>query len=189
MLPTIEEQLTARRIYDPNQSYNNAAFIEIDGACRNNGYHNAEAGCGIYYSFPSPHGEGSLIPEPRPTSQRAELYAAIVALDTSVNFGDAIRGRDLILQTDSAYLVNSMTVWINEWRRNDFMPAGGHVVNEDLFQRIDSLIFELLDVFGVQVRFKKVPRQQNQRADRLAKGVLNQTSPPVLDLDALDLRY
>lgn len=62
------------------QAHGKAIIIATDGACRNNGYANARAACGVFFNINSIHNKAFLVRDRRPTSQRAELHAAIYAL-------------------------------------------------------------------------------------------------------------
>lgn len=79
-----------------------------------------------------------------------------------------------IIVSDSAYLVNSLTNYIDKWNDNDFVAASGReVVNRDLFERIDDKL-DIME-FGRQeipVLFWKVDRSENEDADELAKDAL-----------------
>lgn len=57
-------------------AHGDAIIIATDGACRNNGYANAEAACGIFCNVNSNNNKSFKLNDARPTSQRAELYAA-----------------------------------------------------------------------------------------------------------------
>lgn len=80
---------------------------------------------------------------------------------------------EVIIKTDSAYVVNSMTTWIKKWRNNGYMNAKNlPLVNQDLIQQLDSLCNRLGDL-GIQARFWKVSRAWNMQADKLANAALN----------------
>jgi ribonuclease HI len=153
-------------------AHGEAIIIATDGACRNNGYADAEAACGIFCNNKS-----FLFDDARPTSQRAELFAAIYALRKVTNMfaNGNIRGRfsEVVIKTDSAYMVNSMTTYVVKWRSNGYTNARGlPVVNQDLFQDLDA-ICNRLDDLGYQPRFWLVPRSQNMQADKLANAALD----------------
>ena len=69
-------------------AHGKAIIIATDGACRNNGYANAQAACGVFFNINSIHNKAFLVHDPRPTSQRAELRAAIYALTKIGNMFD-----------------------------------------------------------------------------------------------------
>lgn len=66
-----------------------------------------------------------------------------------------------------------MTCHINKWRSNGFVNAKKKsVANQDLFEWLDYIIFELADS-GCQARFWHVPRVRNMPADNLANAALD----------------
>lgn len=74
--------------------------------------------------------------EEHTTNNRMELTAAIRALEKISADGSAE------LFTDSSYLKNAFTNgWLVKWKRNGWRTStGGHVLNKDLWQKLDELI-------------------------------------------------
>jgi ribonuclease HI len=71
--------------------------------------------------------------EAQTTNNRMELMAAIAALET------LSRPSAITLVTDSAYVKNGVTEWIEGWKRRGWRTAGGDPVkNVDLWQRLDA---------------------------------------------------
>lgn len=136
--------------------------IHTDGACSGN---------------PGPGGWGALLEwqehrkeicggESWTTSNRMELTAAIRALE-------ALRQpSEVILFTDSTYLRQGITSWINRWKSNGWTTGRGQPVkNVDLWRELDSLIAR----HEVDWRWVKghAGNPGNECADRLArKGML-----------------
>ena len=156
-----------------------ALVVSVDGACAGNGKPWAKGGYGVYFGPNSEYNVSNPLKEHHPqTSQRAELTACLVAL----NQIERIAGNHtfspplnmFIIVSDSAYLVNSLTNYIDKWNDNDFVAASGReVVNRDLFERIDDKL-DIME-FGRQeipVLFWKVDRSENEDADELAKDAL-----------------
>jgi ribonuclease HI len=109
------------------------ATIEIytDGACRGN---------------PGPGGWGALLlygdhrktmhgGEPETTNNRMELTAAIEALN-------ALKGaREVILHTDSKYVMDGITKWMPAWKKRGWKTANKKPVkNQDLWQLLDEAV-------------------------------------------------
>lgn len=103
--------------------------IHVDGACSGN---------------PGPGGWGALLRfgahqrrlhggEPRTTNNRMELMAAIQALE-------ALKEPcEVDLYTDSTYVQQGITNWMNQWKRRNWRNAAGKPVrNVDLWQRLDA---------------------------------------------------
>jgi ribonuclease HI len=166
----------------------NSIEIATDGACRNNGRADAVAGCGVYWGpNDSDNRSFQLRDGVHPTSQRAELTAAICALsdfrDIFLNGEFAHLGRIdyVVIKTDSAYVAKSMTDWIVEWSRNGYLDYSRRpICNKDLIQKLDSLCREIGHDLGVQACFWQVGRDENKDADRLAKAAIRDISSNVL---------
>ena len=103
--------------------------VFTDGACKGN---------------PGPGGWGALLRfeghqreifggEPDTTNNRMELTAAIEALK-------ALKEPcNVSLTTDSVYVRDGVTKWINQWRRNGWRTAAKKPVkNQDLWQALDA---------------------------------------------------
>lgn len=103
--------------------------IYTDGACRGN---------------PGPGGWGALLiasdrekeicgGEADTTNNRMELMAAIEALNS------LRRGSKVLLYTDSIYVKNGISSWLNGWKRRGWKTASRKPVkNQDLWQALDS---------------------------------------------------
>jgi ribonuclease HI len=132
--------------------------IHTDGACSVN---------------PGPGGWGAILAfgdrvkelkggEPHTTNNRMELMAAIAAFE-------ALKRPCLVdLHTDSQYLRNGITTWINQWKRNGWRTADKKPVkNVDLWQRLDAVLAKH------RVRWHWVRGHagdaMNERADLLAR--------------------
>ncbi len=135
--------------------------IYTDGACRGN---------------PGPGGWGALLRfgaaeheicggEPDTTNNRMELTAAIRALE-------ALKQRCIVnLHTDSKYVMNGITQWLEGWKARGWRTASRKPVkNQDLWQTLDSLA-EYHDISWHWVK-GHAGHSGNERADALAnKGL------------------
>lgn len=108
--------------------------IYTDGACSGN---------------PGPGGWGTLVVfedgsvhemgggDRQTTNNRMEMQAAIAALEYLKATGQR---QPIPLYTDSQYLINGITQWINGWKRKGWKTAsGGAVLNQELWQQLDAL--------------------------------------------------
>ena len=69
------------------------------------------------------------------TNNRMELMAAIMALEALT------RPVDVTLTSDSTYLRDGITKWINGWKKNGWKTAAKKpVANQDLWMRLDEAI-------------------------------------------------
>ena len=137
----------------------NTTSIEIytDGACRGN---------------PGPGGWGAVLisgghektlhgGEAQTTNNRMELMAAIRGLE-ALKKPSAVR-----LVTDSKYVMNGVTQWVANWKKNGWKTAAKKPVkNVDLWQRLDDIV----QTHTVDWRWVKGHSgdPNNERADALA---------------------
>lgn len=137
--------------------------IFTDGACRGN---------------PGPGGWGVLLryngrekelygAEPQTTNNRMELMAAIMGLE-NLN-----RSCDVVLVTDSNYVKQGITEWIEHWKRRNWRTAAKKpVLNVELWQRLDRAAQQ----HKVEWRWVKGHggHPENERADRLANKAIDE---------------
>jgi ribonuclease HI len=103
-----------------------------DGACSGN---------------PGPGGWGALLrfedgrllelggADPATTNNRMELTAALALLEA---LQELPRHPDLVIRTDSRYLIDGFERWMAGWKRKGWRTAsGGAVLNRDLWERLD----------------------------------------------------
>jgi len=137
-----------------------------DGACRGN---------------PGPGGWGVLLrykntektlrgAEADTTNNRMELTAAIKGLE-------ALKSRCRVdITTDSQYVKNGITQWINNWKRNSWKTAAKKPVkNEDLWRQLDSLVQQH------EVRWHWVKGHAGHAENELADQLANQAIDAMLE--------
>lgn len=136
--------------------------IEIftDGACSGN---------------PGPGGWGAVLRwnghekeisggEPDTTNNRMEMMAAIMALESLK------KPAVVDLYTDSSYLQKGVSEWMAGWKAKGWPSK---IKNQDLWQRIDSLV----QVHKVTFHWVKghAGHPENERADKLATSAISKT--------------
>ncbi|MEE1059890.1 MAG: ribonuclease HI [Treponema sp.] len=73
------------------------------------------------------------------TNNRMELTAAISALSVVQNT-PSFNGKKIIVNIDSQYVKNGITVWIKSWKQKGWKTADKKPVkNQDLWQQLDEL--------------------------------------------------
>jgi ribonuclease HI len=138
-----------------------SVVIYTDGACSGN---------------PGPGGWGSVLlyrghrrelsgGEAETTNNRMEMMAVIQALET------LSRPCDIVLHTDSTYVMKGMTEWLEQWKNRGWRTASkAPVKNVELWQRLEKSI----ERHNVEWRWVKghsgVP--ENERADELAREAI-----------------
>ncbi|MFV2060986.1 MAG: ribonuclease HI [Gammaproteobacteria bacterium] len=132
-----------------------------DGACRGNP---GPGGWGVLLRFGN-HEKKLCGGEKKSTNNRMELMAAIMALE-SLN-----RNSKIVITTDSQYVMNGITSWINNWKKRNWKTAAKKPVkNVDLWQRLDAAVSQH-DVSWEWVRGHS-GHTENEIADDLAnKGI------------------
>ncbi len=144
---------------------NSANQVEIftDGACKGN---------------PGPGGWGAVLRyrgrerelrggEPETTNNRMELMAAIMALETLK------RPCKVALTTDSRYVQQGITSWMENWKRRGWKTANRQPVkNRDLWQRLDQAMARH-EVEWHWVR-GHTGHPGNERADALANRAIEE---------------
>jgi ribonuclease HI len=140
------------------ESADRVVEIYTDGACSGNP---GPGGWGavLYYGGREKELYGG---EPgKTTNNRMELMAAIQALESLT------RPVPVRLHTDSTYLRNGISKWLQGWKRNGWKTADRHPVkNADLWQRLDAAT-ERHEVEWRWVR-GHAGNAGNERADALA---------------------
>ena len=138
-------------------------MIEIftDGAAKANGQSNNIGGFAVVV-----YKDGQLIEtyskrEYNTTNNICEMKAILYAI---IKYGKA----NPIIYSDSAYAINSFTVWRHSWKANGWRKGdGGEIKNLDLIQAFDDLMEK-----GYQIRLEKVKGHSNCEgniiADKLA---------------------
>ncbi|XP_076441445.1 ribonuclease H1-like [Babylonia areolata] len=138
--------------------------VYTDGASFDNGYATARAGIGVYWGPRDPYNKSERLTG-RQTNNRAEIHAAEVAVQQAKQRGV----QNLILHTDSQFLISGITTWIKKWKKNGWkLSTGGDVINREDFENLDKAIS------GINVKWMHVRGHRgiegNEAADRLANA-------------------
>lgn len=101
--------------------------------------------------------------DPATTNNRMELTAALALYET---LRELPRHPDLVIRTDSRYLIDGLQKWLPGWKRKGWRTAsGGQVLNRDLWERLERA--RLTDVRLVHVRGHSGDAD-NDRCDAIA---------------------
>ncbi len=123
--------------------------------------------------------------DPATTNNRMELQAALATLE---RLKDLSCHQDLKIRTDSKYLINGFTKWIEAWKRNGWRTSSGKpVLNKDLWNALDSA--RLVDVPLDYVKGHSGDRD-NDRVDEIAvcfsKGISPDLRTGIINHDESD---
>ena len=165
-----------------NSSQNIAIEAATDGACSGNP---GKGGWGGLILFD----DGSELEiggfEKNTTNNRMELTAAIKTLEKLKQFK---LKKNFKLRTDSKYLIDGYSNWINNWKKNGWKTSTGKPVqNLDLWQKIDEL-----RINEVRMEFVKGHSgdKYNERVDLIAtsysKGINKLEKNQQENIDRLD---
>lgn len=114
--------------------------------------------CGYGVHFPN--GEFEDISKPftkgEKTNQRAELYAIYKAIKIISNHD---KNFNIKIYSDSEYSIKSLTIWIKNWKKNNWISSTGKpVMNQDIIHKIDKLMSEHLG----KIKFSHVRAHTNK---------------------------
>jgi ribonuclease HI len=137
--------------------------IYSDGACRGN---------------PGPGGWGTLLiyngtekelygAESDTTNNRMELMGAIMGLEALT------RDCDVVLTTDSKYVMHGITEWMDGWKSRGWKTAAKKPVkNQDLWQRLDAAC----QSHNIEWQWVKghSGHDENERVDQLANKAIDE---------------
>ena len=141
----------------------NKVVMYTDGACRGNP---GPGGWGVILSYRDQNKTLSGY-EPKTTNNRMELTAAIEGLRA------LSRTCDIELNTDSKYVLQGISEWIESWKTNGWKTAAKKPVkNVDLWQLLD----EQVNKHRIKWLWVKghTGIEGNERADQLANVAIDQ---------------
>ena len=100
------------------------------------------------------------------TNNRMEITATIKSLETIE------KNVEVILYTDSKYVINGITNWIKSWKKNNWVSSNKKAVkNIDLWKDLDSL------VQNKTISWKWVKghsgNEMNEKVDEIARNELS----------------
>jgi ribonuclease HI len=161
----------------PPKPDRHSMVVFIDGSCRNNGQRNATAAFGVYFGPQSKYNSAGRLSADLPqTSTRAEIEALVQAVPTIKNIcSNDFSLTKIKIATDSSFLVEAMTLWMDDWIENNGIGSNKKPVTH--YQTLKSLrdkLYEMQygDDGGIECDFWLVPREKNQEADKLAREAL-----------------
>jgi len=129
-----------------------------DGACSGNP---GPGGWGVVLRW-NDHERELFGGESETTNNRMELMAAINALEALT------RPSEVVLTTDSTYVLKGITEWLPSWKRRNWQTASKQPVkNVDLWQRLDEAVSRHTVSWEWVKGHNGHP--ENERADELAR--------------------
>ncbi|XP_062507036.1 ribonuclease H1-like isoform X2 [Corticium candelabrum] len=149
---------------DVKEVKDDCVVVYTDGSCENNGKCTARAGIGVFWGPAHPLNASERLVG-KQTNQRAEIVACCRALEIAKEQNIA----HLEIRTDSQFVINAITMWIERWKENGWKTqVGGDVKNMDDFKRLEKL------TNTVKVKWTHVNGHcgvfGNEEADKLARN-------------------
>jgi len=112
----------------------------VDGSCIGNGKRGAVAGYAAVFPDHPTFNVSERLSGMGQTNNRAE-YTAFIRACEQATLIDPLCEQEMVIYTDSKLLMDSVTKWLPNWKRNGFVKADKkQVLNQDLLKRIDELI-------------------------------------------------
>lgn len=142
----------------------NTILIYCDGACSGN---------------PGPGGWGAIIATPdgqvvelggrsqNTTNNQMELQAVI----SSLKEVQSAPAADIIIYTDSTYVIRGITQWIWGWMRKDWKTAEGkEVLNKEYWQKLSSVVGKIKKTHSLDWKYVRghTGSPGNERCDEIA---------------------
>jgi ribonuclease HI len=139
----------------------NKIIVFTDGAVPNNQSKNIKkGGIGVYFGKDDERNISLSLHETKDqkvTNQVCETMACIMALETLVST-QKIGKKEIVICTDSMYLVNSITEWANGWEKNNWKKADGKPVqNIELIKKLYYLSKNLKVTYQHVKAHRKAP--------------------------------
>jgi ribonuclease HI len=137
-------------------------------------------GVGVFFGKDDPRNISSPLKETKyfkVTNQVAELLACIRGIETLISSQKTI-AKQIVIYTDSMYIINSISSWAKNWAKNDWKKSDGKTIkNLKLIKRLYYMCLNL----GIILRHVKAHREAppedskeyplwfgNDQADKLA---------------------
>jgi len=156
--------------------------VYTDGGCRGNP---GPGGWAYVMRYESRYRE-AMGAEPATTNNRMELTAVIEALSFLKSRIEEARlaarqksalppswtQAEIHIFTDSQYVRNGMTAWIERWKKNGWKTSGRKpVLNRDLWEKLDALVSQLSPAFEWVEGHAGNP--DNERCDALVQMAID----------------
>ena len=156
-----------------------------DGSTLNNqSKKNRKGGIGVFFGDNDPRNISEILNNA--TNQVTELTACIKGIEKLISTQFVI-GKQVVIYTDSMYIVNMMSSWATNWSKNNWKKSDGKTVkNLDLVKRLFYLSKNIGIIFRHVRSHQKEPSKDsekyftwygNDQADKLATGCQPNSHP------------
>ncbi len=154
--------------------------VYTDGACTNNQNKKIrKGGYGVFFGMNDIRNCSIKLTGDKVTNQVAELSAVLYAIEKCLESNN----NNIIIKTDSMYIINSITLWCKGWEKKGWKKAdGNNVENLELIKKIYSYYSNNKIVFSHIRSHQNEPHKEspnyndwfgNMMADKLASDAAN----------------
>lgn len=167
--------------------------VFTDGACPQNGRKTSKAAWACWFPEAQSLSASGRVPEGEDqTNNRAELMAIQQAVHILQRNG--YESSDVVVYTDSQYCIDCLTKWIPGWVARGWKTSSGtDVLHRDLIQDISGRLTKFKSHRFVHVRAHTGGEddlsRQNDRVDRMARGVVEDTPVREIETPAEDVLF
>jgi ribonuclease HI len=135
--PSDTPQFILSKCVETPQEGDKTLICFTDGSALANGKKNCKAASAVIWPYHEEFDYAEPLLNCIPTNNRAE-YSALIHAFRIADEIDPLKEKHLIVYTDSMLLINSITKWFSNWKRNNFKKSDGEpVLNLDLLLKID----------------------------------------------------
>ena len=110
--------------------------VFTDGSVRRD-ENGIKAGIGVWFGPSDRRNFGESFRLPDPTNNRCEIQAATRAIEAVMEMEDVPATQELVIGSDSQYVIRAMTEWWPIWQRNNF--KNNTVKNRGMLTRLHNL--------------------------------------------------
>ena len=145
--------------------------VYTDGACPNNGRGAAKAGIGVWWGEDHRLNLARRVAGDKQTNNVAEIQAAAMALTQAHSAGR----QKVEVKTDSQFVINCITKWVANWKKNGWKTAAGKpVINKEDLIELDRAV-DTVGRGNVKWTYVKAHAGNygNNQADKLAVAGAN----------------
>jgi ribonuclease HI len=147
--------------------------IVISGVSHKTTEGTIRAGYGVFFGEGSKFNtKGVVDPSQKQTSKTADITAALKSLEGLDEVRNSVGLMEVVIITDSDYLVKSMCEYVRKWVKNGFKTdKGKKLENQELLRSLNERIEELEEEM-IEVKFWQVGSSMVEKAEGLVKEAL-----------------
>jgi ribonuclease HI len=149
-------------------------IVYVDGSAKKDANGFLCGGYGVWFGDGDSRNTKEAFKLPNPTNQRCELMAAIKAIELCSEDQEDL-DRELVICSDSRYVWNCLTSWVQSWKKNGWKTRDGSAVkNRSLIEKLWDLC-QARKPGGVSIMWTPGHSgvKGNEEADKLADATMS----------------